>query len=173
VFVKPPASVDSLEASIAWGGGVAEYVNKGLPKYMELEFEAVLRPLLLFCKKRYASIKYETAAGGKMYHRGLQIVRRDSSPFVRETMQQLFDKVLLHQDVEGALALAQQRVGALLSGEVPLEKLILSRALRAEYKNEKQAHVQLVKKIEKRSPGSEPKPGDRVQYVMVPALEIS
>jgi len=152
---------------------VAEYVNKGLPKYMELEFEAVLRPLLLFCKKRYASIKYETAAGGKMYHRGLQIVRRDSSPFVRETMQQLFDKVLLHQDVEGALALAQQRVGALLSGEVPLEKLILSRALRAEYKNEKQAHVQLVKKIEKRSPGSEPKPGDRVQYVMVPALEIS
>ena len=132
--------------------------------------EAVLKPMLLFCKKRYASLKYEKPGGEpEPYHKGLQIVRRDSCPFVRETMQELFDLVLHNADVQGAVSLAQQRVTALLSGNVPLDKLILSRALQAIYKNEKQAHVQLVKKMRERDPGSEPKPGDRVQYVMVPA----
>lgn len=163
----------SLEASLAWGTKVAAEITLGLPTPMVLEMEAVLKPFLLFCKKRYASIKYEAAGKGKMYHRGLQIVRRDSCPFVRETMQALFDLVLHNQDVQGALALVQQQVTALLSGGVPLEKLILSRALRGVYKNEKQAHVQLAKKMQLRDPGSEPKSGDRVQYVMMPALEIS
>jgi len=55
----------------------------------------------------------------------------------------------------------------LLDGNVPMEKLMLSKQLSSEYKSQNHAHVAVRDKIQKRAPGSEPKQGDRVQYVII------
>jgi len=55
-----------------------------------------------------------------------------------------------------------------LQDRVPLEKFIVSKSLRDDYKNADQiAHRVLADRMAQRDPGTAPKVGDRVQYVYV------
>jgi DNA polymerase delta subunit 1 len=59
-------------------------------------------------------------------------------------------------------------INDLVSGKVPIKKLILSKNLRSDYANPKTiAHYQLVEKMKLRDPNSAPKPGDRVPFVYI------
>jgi DNA polymerase delta subunit 1 len=112
--------------------------------------------------------------------KGLQVVRRDNTPHVREVCKELLDVVLTSSDPGPPTELARERAIELLSGDVPNEKLILSQGLSDSYKvNGKsvsinsdesvginQAHVQVVVKMRERKPGSEPQSGDRVPYLL-------
>ena len=54
----------------------------------------------------------------------------------------------------------------LMKGEVPIQKLIITKSLRGSYKNPKQiAHKVLADRIGLREPGNKPSPGDRIPYV--------
>jgi len=56
----------------------------------------------------------------------------------------------------------------LVEGKVPMEKLMITKALRSDYKNPDQiAHKVLADRIGKRDPGNKPKPGDRIKFVFV------
>ena len=112
--------------------------------------------------------------------KGLQVVRRDNTPHVREVCKELLDVVLTSSDPGPPRELAKERAIELLSGDVPHEKLILSQSLSDTYKvdgknvsitspesvNINQAHVQVVVKMRERKPGSEPQSGDRVPYLL-------
>ena len=77
--------------------------------------------------------------------------------------------------------LAKKRANELLSGEIPNDKLVLSQGLSDSYKvngepvsissprigDINQAHVQVVRKMRERKPGSEPQSGDRVPYLLI------
>ena len=67
----------------------------------------------------------------------------------------------------GARVEARRVVSDLLQGKIPIEKLTLSKALRTGYKNLDLPHLAVARKMEQRDPGSGPKPGDRVRYVLV------
>jgi hypothetical protein len=55
-----------------------------------------------------------------------------------------------------------------LQNEVPLEKFIVSKSLRDDYKNPEQiAHRVLADRMAVRDPGTAPKVGDRIQYIYV------
>jgi len=54
-----------------------------------------------------------------------------------------------------------------LEGLVPIQKLVLSKELRKTYASENQPHVAVKKKIAERKPGSEPKSGDRVEFIVL------
>ena len=112
--------------------------------------------------------------------KGLQVVRRDNTPHVREVCKELLDVVLNAPDIGPPMELAKERAIELLSGDVSNDKLILSQSLSDTYKvkgesvsvtspesvNINQSHVQVVVKMRERKPGSEPQSGDRVPYIL-------
>jgi DNA polymerase delta subunit 1 len=112
--------------------------------------------------------------------KGLQLVRRDNTPHVREVCKELLDVVLTSSDPGPPKELAKERAIELLSGDVPNQKLVLSQSLSDTYKvagknvsvtssdsvNINQSHVQVVTKMRQRKPGSEPQSGDRVPYLL-------
>ena len=126
------------------------------PKPIELEFEKVYYPYLLMNKKRYAGLMWTNVEKyDKMDTKGLESVRRDNCALVREVIKTSLDKILIHQDVQGAIDYVKSQVSDLLQNQVDISRLVITKSLNkgAEYalgiggKKEdykmKQAHVEL------------------------------
>lgn len=127
----------------------------------------VYLPLLLYHKKHYSGIKFESSTDpGKRDIKGLACVRKDICPFMRRTMLEAIDH-LLGFDNAAAIRCIQAAAEQMLSGMVPLDDLVMSKQLGAEYASDSHPHVRVARLMEERNPGSEPKVGDRVSYVWV------
>jgi DNA polymerase delta subunit 1 len=167
------------------GERAAEECSALFKKPNNLELEKVYWPYFLYSKKRYAAKLWTKGKDDKMHMdyidiKGLQVVRRDNTPHVREVCKELLDVILTSSDPGPPKELAKERAIELLSGDVPNEKLILSQGLSDTYKvggknvsvtssesvNINQSHVQVVMKMRQRKPGSEPQSGDRVPYLL-------
>ncbi len=178
--------IEAVEYSWEIGERAAEECTALFKKPNNLELEKVYWPYFLYSKKRYAAKLWTQGKDGKMNMdyidvKGLQIVRRDNTAHVREVCKELLDVVLESSDTEPPKALALQRALELIEGDVPNEKLTLSQGLSDSYKVKgnsvsvnspgivdiNQAHVQVVRKMRERQPGSEPQSGDRVPYILV------
>ncbi len=141
----------------------------------KLELEKVYCPYFLYSKKRYAAKMWveRTNSDGlssvvfdKIDVKGLQVVRRDSCKFVRDTCKSLLETVLESPDPVAAVKMAREAKDALLNGSVSIENLILTKSLAADYKVS-MPHVEVVKKMRERNPGSEPQIGNRVPFVVI------
>ena len=178
--------IEAVEYSWEIGERAAEECTALFKKPNNLELEKVYWPYFLYSKKRYAAKLWTQGKDGKMNMdyidvKGLQLVRRDNTAHVREVCKELLDVVLESSDTEPPKALALQRAIELIEGDVPNEKLTLSQSLSDSYKVKgqnvsinspgikdiNQAHVQVVRKMRERQPGSEPQSGDRVPYILV------
>jgi DNA polymerase delta subunit 1 len=178
--------IEAVEYSWEIGERAAEECSALFKKPNNLELEKVYWPYFLYSKKRYAAKLWTRGKDGKMNMdyidvKGIQLVRRDNTTHVREVCKELLDVVLESNDTEAPRALALQRAIELIEGDVPIEKLTLSQGLSDSYKVKgqsvsinspniadiNQAHVQVVRKMRERQPGSEPQSGDRVPYVLV------
>ena len=176
---------EAIEYSWQLGERAAEECSALFKKPNNLELEKVYHPYFLYSKKRYAAKLWTKGKDDQMHMdyvdvKGLQLVRRDNTPHVRECMRELLDVVLDAPDTGPPRDLARKRATQLLAGEVPHEKLILSQSLSDSYKVKgdsvsingpdsaliSQAHVQVVLKMRERKPGSEPQSGDRVPYLL-------
>lgn len=164
------------EEAIAYSWELGERAAKActtlFKKPNNLELEKVYCPYFLYSKKRYAAKLWTKGKDEKMHMeyidvKGLQVVRRDNTPFVREVCKELLDAVMNSSDPEPVKILARERAQELLRGDVPMEKLILSKQLGDHYKNANQPHVMVRNKMRERQPGSEPQSGDRVPFVLV------
>lgn len=154
----------------------AQRISDTFKKPIELEMEKIMNPVMLFTKKRYIMnyIEHPTDVP-KQDAKGIQIVRRDNCPYVKETCKEIAKKILDERDIEGAFAIAKQRVEELLQNKVPMEKLVLSKTLKKEYATEnkdgrkldKPAHWYLAQRMKTRDPMTAPQPGDRVPYVFI------
>lgn len=163
---------DALEYSWKLGEQAAEQCNQLFKKPKNLELEKVYWPYILYSKKRYAAKMWTQDRDGKMKMdyidvKGLQVVRRDNTLFVRETCKELLDVILESKNSEGAKTLAHKKATELLAGNVPMEKLILSQKLADQYKNNNLPHVKVRDKMRDREPGSEPQSGDRIPYILL------
>ena len=174
------------------GERAAEECSALFKKPNNLELEKVYWPYFLYSKKRYAAKLWTQGKDGKMHMdyidiKGLQVVRRDNTPHVREVCKELLDVVLTSSDPGPPKELAKERAIELLSGDVPNDKLVLSQSLSDTYKvggknvsistyddkakrflseDINQSHVQVFNKMRQRKPGSEPQSGDRVPYLL-------
>lgn len=139
----------------------------------ELEYEKVYAPMLLFSKKRYAALMYEfdPSTPSKIDVKGLQLVRRDSPPFVRDVMTNVLDAIMYRRSFEEALDIARTYILDVLEDRVPFDKFVVSKSLRSGYKNpESLPHVQVAKKRRQRNVDP-PGEGERVPYVIIKSLE--
>ena len=72
------------------------------------------------------------------------------------------------KNVEKAIKFLHDSLRVLKAGEVPLDKLVISKSLRSGYKNPKTiAHKVLADRIAERDPGNKPRPGDRMNFAYV------
>ncbi|KAJ0180423.1 hypothetical protein K1T71_003827 [Dendrolimus kikuchii] len=159
--------VKTLEESMELGKDAAEFVTAKFVKPIKLEFEKVYYPYLLINKKRYAGLyftrpdKYD-----KMDCKGIETVRRDNCPLVSDVMSTCLQKLLIERDPEGAVNYAKQVIADLLCNRIDISQLVITKELAKSDYAAKQAHVELANKMKKRDPGSAPKLGDRVPYVL-------
>ena len=176
---------EAVQYSWEVGERAAEECSALFKKPNNLELEKVYWPYFLYSKKRYAAKLWTKGKDDQMHMdyidiKGLQVVRRDNTPHVREVCKELLDVVLDAPDTGPPMELAKERAIELLSGDVPNDKLILSKSLSDSYKVNgepvsvaghrigeiNQAHVQVVHKMRDRNPGSEPQSGDRVPFLL-------
>ena len=75
--------------------------------------------------------------------KGLQLVRRDNTPYMREVSKELLDVILESNNTSRPKALALQRAVELLEGDVPNEKLIISQQLGDSYKSDTVSYTHL------------------------------
>lgn len=177
--------LEAIEYSWEIGERAAEECSALFKKPNNLELEKVYWPYFLYSKKRYAAKLWTKGEDDKMHMdyidvKGLQLVRRDNTPHMREVCKELLDVVLTSGDPGPPKELARERANELLSGGISHDKLILSQSLSDSYKvggksvsinspesiHINQAHVQVVNKMRQRKPGSEPQSGDRVPYLL-------
>ena len=181
--------VEAIEYSWKLGEQAAAECSALFKKPNNLELEKVYCPYFLYSKKRYAAKLWTKDKNDQMKMnyidvKGLQVVRRDNTLFVREVCKELLDVILESNNPEGAITLAKRRAVELLDGRVPNNKLVLSQKLADSYKssvkdsagnkivstdgeNVNLPHVAVVRKMREREPGSEPQSGDRVQFVLI------
>jgi len=161
---------EAIDYSWQLGEQAAEQCTKLFKAPNDLELEKVYCPYFLYSKKRYAAKMYEKKGDAVVFKKidvkGLQVVRRDSCPFVRETLKGLLGQVLESSDPRPVIDAAREAARTLMQGQVPMEKLLMSKQLASAYKVP-MAHVAVRDKIRARAPGSEPQQGDRVPFVIV------
>jgi DNA polymerase elongation subunit (family B) len=184
----------ALERSFELGVEAADKISATFKAPIELEFEKVYWPYLLFSKKRYAGLMYtKPEKSDYIDAKGIQLVRRDNCPFVKRVSQNVLDTIMYKMDTQGAIKIVQAAAKDLLAYKIKCEDLVVSKSLRRisyvkrkaeipsgkfyvecngfylvhEYKNANLPHLVVSAKHEERESGSGPKSGDRVPYVFI------
>ncbi|XP_065340551.1 DNA polymerase delta catalytic subunit [Cloeon dipterum] len=164
--------VDDIKEAMKLGTEAADYVTSKFVRPIKLEFEKVYWPYLLINKKRYAGLYYTRPEKyDKMDCKGIETVRRDNCPLVANMMNTCLKMLLIEKDPNGAVKFVQQMVSDLLCNKVDISQLVITKELAKEDYKAKQAHVELAEKMRKRDPGTAPKLGDRVPYVIISAAK--
>lgn len=158
---------DALEITIELAQEAAHYATMFLKPPMNLAYEKTLQPFALLSKKRYVGILYEEDPNkGKLKYMGLSLKRRDSCDYLKDTYGQIINIIMNNGSVPQALEHLDQCLTALIKGQVPMDKLAITKSLRSYYKNPQQiAHRVLADRIGQRDPGNMPKPGDRMKFL--------
>ena len=160
----------ALEATIEIAQDVAALCTRYLKPPMELTYEKTLMPFILLSKKRYVGMLYETDPNkGKLKFMGLSLKRRDSCDYLKDVYGGIL-KILMDtkrtNSIDASIEYLNQCLNELIEGKVPMDKLMITKALRSDYKNPATiAHKVLADRIAKRDPGNKPKPGDRMKFV--------
>jgi DNA polymerase delta subunit 1 len=167
IFVK--FATKDLAESIELGKKAAERITASGRKAHKIEYEKTFYPFILFCRKRYVGMMYEDDVKKcKRKTMGVALKRRDNAPIVKDIFGGALDSLMEHRNIKTAEKLVKDMLVKVMKNEYPLEKFILSKQLRDDYKNPEQiAHRVLADRMEERDAGNKPQVGDRLAYVYV------
>ena len=160
----------ALEMTIEIAQDVANLCTSYLKPPMALTYEKTLMPFILLSKKRYVGMLYEEDPNkGKLKYMGLVLKRRDNCDLVKDIYGGVLNILMKESEtVQSAIDFLNKSLNELIEGKIPMDKLMITKALRSDYKNPQQiAHRVLADRIGKRDPGNKPKPGDRIKYVYI------
>ena len=160
---------DALALTIELAKQAGALATKFLKAPHDLEYEKTFWPFILLSKKRYVGLLYEEDINKcKRKSMGIVLKRRDNAPIVKDIYGGVIDILMHDKSVSGASEFLARSLDELASGRVPMSKLVITKALRGNYKNPAMiAHKVLADRIGRRDPGSKPNPGDRIEYVYI------
>ncbi|CAJ0957247.1 unnamed protein product, partial [Mesorhabditis belari] len=164
--------VETVAQAMEIGFEAAKEVSKIFIEPIKLEFEKVYYPYLLINKKRYAGLYYtKPDKYDKVDCKGLETVRRDNCPLVAKVLGKCLETMLIDRNADAALVYAKKMISDLLCNRIDISMLIISKELTksGDKYQAKQAHVELAARMRKRDPGSAPRLGDRVPFVIIAA----
>lgn len=135
-----------------------------------LECEDVIRGLLIPSKKRYAARLYKTPTlRGKLLVKGLSIKRRDTCVVFQNLLSDILERaidVTKRSDAKQIIITAMDSVfGQFKRGEVPIEMMATSKALRSSYAGTPPVHWCVAEK--RRARGEVVRAGERVPFIFV------
>jgi DNA polymerase elongation subunit (family B) len=167
IFVQFPTK--DLRESIDLAKKAADRITSLCRKPYKIEYEKTFFPFILFCRKRYIGLMYEDDVKKcKRKFMGIALKRRDSAPVVKDVYGGCLDILLEQRSLKNAQDFLKTSLVAVLKNELPLEKFIITKQLRDDYKNPGQiAHRVLADRMTARDPGNKPQVGDRIAYVYV------
>ena len=159
----------ALEITIELAQEAGEMATKFLKKPHDLEYEKTFMPFCLLSKKRYVGMLYETdPMKGKRKSMGIVLKRRDNAPIVKDVYGGIIDILMKEKNIQKAVEFLQNCLKNIVEEKYPMDKLIITKSLRSNYKNPKQiAHKVLADRIGKRDPGNKPSSGDRIPFVYI------
>jgi hypothetical protein len=135
----------------------------------DAEYEKTFYPFILFSKKRYCANKYEyDDVKFKQSSMGIALKRRDNANIVKTIYGGVLNIILNEQNIRKSIAFLKDNLKDLIDGKYPMEELIITKSLRADYKNpESIAHKVLADRIKERDEGNAFQTNDRIPYVFV------
>lgn len=139
-----------------------KYLNSTLPESMELEYEGFYRRGFFVSKKRYAVIE-----DGEIIAKGLELVRRDWAPIVKNTQKSVLMSILKEGNSDKAIAEVKKVLKKIKKGEVERKDLIIHTQITKPLDKYKQVgpHVVAARKIEEH--GIKVSRGTIIQYIIV------
>nr|AIN81096.1 DNA polymerase [Gorilla gorilla herpesvirus 7]AIN81097.1 DNA polymerase [Gorilla gorilla herpesvirus 7]AIN81108.1 DNA polymerase [Gorilla gorilla herpesvirus 7]AIN81109.1 DNA polymerase [Gorilla gorilla herpesvirus 7] len=183
-----PVALKRIAPSIA-----SHITNTLFTHPIKLEFEKILFPLILICKKRYIG-KLDDST---LIFKGVELVRKTSCDFVKLVVKDIIDLLFWDVDVQKAAEklsnMTMQEVyengvptgihkiikkvcdarDALFFNRVDIKSLVLSSVLSKEISAYKQAnlpHLTVVKRLAQRKEEL-PNIGDRIMYILIAPTE--
>lgn len=167
IFVKFPTK--DLQESMDMARKAADVITASGRKAHKIEYEKTFYPFILFCRKRYMGMMYEDDTKKcKRKSMGIAIKRRDNAPIVKDIFGGALDIVMEDRDIRKAQKFVQDKLVEVMQNKLPLEKYIITKQLRDDYKVPGQiAHRVLADRMEQRDPGNKPQVGDRLAYLYV------
>lgn len=182
----------AIDESFKLGEEAADRISQTFKKPIELEFEKVYFPYLLFSKKRYAGLMYtDPKKPDYIDAKGIQLVRRDNCKMVRDVSKDLLHVIMYDRDIQKAVGMVKDISRRLLHGDIDVMDLVVSKSIKRisyvwskknkdgkieelkepeldhGYKMASQPHLTVAKKLETRQKGAGPKSGERVPYVFI------
>lgn len=166
---EPIIGQKGLEITIELAQQAGELATMFLKKPHDLEYEKTFLPFCLLSKKRYIGMLYETDPKKcKRKSMGIVLKRRDNAPIVKDVYGGIIDILMQHNDIEKAIEFLKSCLQNLVDEKYPMEKLIITKALRSGYKNPAQiAHKVLADRMGRRDSGNKPSIGDRIPFVYI------
>jgi len=167
IFIKFPTK--DLGESIELGKKAAQSITSQCRAAHKIEYEKTLFPFILFCRKRYVGMKYEDDIHKcKRMTMGVALKRRDNAPIVKDVFGGALDILMEHRDIRKAQEFVKGMLVDILQNKIPLEKYVITKQLRDDYKNPGQiAHRVLADRMEERDAGNKPQVGDRLAYIYI------
>jgi DNA polymerase elongation subunit (family B) len=158
---------EALEIAIKLGVYTGELINFVLPHPQNLEYEKTFWPFCILTKKRYVGNLYELDPNKfKQKSMGIVLKRRDNAPIVKIVCGGIVKRILNDKSAEKAIDFLKVTLKDMLCNKFPLEKFIITKTLRAEYKNRGSiVQAVLADRMAARDPGNKPQSNDRIPYV--------
>jgi DNA polymerase elongation subunit (family B) len=165
----PIRGKDAIEITIELAKQVGDYSSKFLKAPHGWVYEKTICPFALLRKKGYVGVYYEQNPNkGKLKSMGIVLKRRDNAPIVKEIYGGIIDILMKEQNVDRAIAFLRDKLQYMIDQKCPIEKLIITKSLRSDYKNPQQiAHKVLADRMGVRDPGNKPNTGDRIPYAYI------
>ncbi|MCS7106046.1 MAG: ribonuclease H-like domain-containing protein [Candidatus Aenigmarchaeota archaeon] len=167
----------NLEEALRLGEELVDFINKEHEGIVKMKLEGIFKTLLVLTKKRYAGWNFEKSDNEwkeKILMKGIETVRRDWCDLVSKTLYNVIDIILKEQNPRKALKYVREVLTKLSKNEIPVEDLVITRGITKSIKEYKgvQPHIELVKKLRKRSPAEAPGIGDRIGYVIIQGSQL-
>lgn len=165
----PIRGKDALEITIELAQEAGELSARFLKPPHDFEYEKTFMPFILFSKKRYEGMLYETDPNVcKRKGMGTANKRRDYAPIVKDVYGGSIDIIMKKLSIPDAIQYVRECLQNVVDKKYPMDKFIISKSLRSGYKNPKSiAHKVLADRIGEREPGNKPGPGDRIPFVHI------
>jgi len=165
----PIRGKDAIEITIELAKQVGDYSSRFLKSPHGWVYEKTICPFALLRKKGYVGVYYEQNPNkGKLKSMGIVLKRRDNAPIVKEIYGGIIDILMKEQNVDRAIAFLREKLQYMIDQKCPIEKLIITKSLRSDYKNPAQiAHKVLADRMGVRDPGNKPNTGDRIPYAYI------
>jgi DNA polymerase elongation subunit (family B) len=159
----------TLRQSMEMGHRVSKEFQGHLKPPHVLEYDKAFMPMILLSKKRYVGNMYEDSCEKfKEKSMGIVLKRRDNANIAKIIYGGVIDIILNKRDIDGSVGYLKKAVQDLVSGSVPIADLVISKSLRASYKDpDRIAHQVLAKRMGARDPGNKPQASDRIPYVYI------